>query len=198
MVEGQAFRTLGISQDATTDDVKAAYRQLAKRYHPDISKGADAAEKFKLITAAYTQALVQASKREEQRQKTASFSPRARESGSSLRARTGATPPKHQFDVREWERAHYGMHQRSRAQASRQSEHTRHLRRAEQQRSAAASGAMFTRVARTRATGHSFLSLLAALGGLVTLYSTLYHSHFGRFREDLSVTAVSQSSSPKR
>ena len=47
------YDTLGISKDASSDEVKKAYRRLARKYHPDINKEAGAEDKFKEINAAY-------------------------------------------------------------------------------------------------------------------------------------------------
>ncbi len=47
------YETLGVSPDATQDEIKKAYRKLARKYHPDINKSPDAEEKFKEINAAY-------------------------------------------------------------------------------------------------------------------------------------------------
>ena len=47
------YKILGVSRDAKTDDIKKAYRQLAKKYHPDINKEAGAEEKYKEINEAY-------------------------------------------------------------------------------------------------------------------------------------------------
>ncbi|WP_458699460.1 DnaJ C-terminal domain-containing protein [Sulfurospirillum sp. 1307] len=47
------YDTLGVSPDASTDEIKKAYRRLARKYHPDINKDKDAEEKFKEINAAY-------------------------------------------------------------------------------------------------------------------------------------------------
>lgn len=47
------YDTLGISENASNDDIKKAYRRLARKYHPDINKAKDAEEKFKEINAAY-------------------------------------------------------------------------------------------------------------------------------------------------
>lgn len=47
------FAVLGVKQSASTDDVRAAYRRLAKQWHPDVAKEADAAEVFKSISNAY-------------------------------------------------------------------------------------------------------------------------------------------------
>ena len=47
------YDTLGVSQGASEADIKKAYRKLARQYHPDINKEADAEEKFKEVNAAY-------------------------------------------------------------------------------------------------------------------------------------------------
>ena len=45
--------TLGIKRGASEGDIKAAYRALAKKYHPDKSSEPDASERFMEITTAY-------------------------------------------------------------------------------------------------------------------------------------------------
>jgi len=47
------YEVLGISKSASDDDIKKAYRKLAKQYHPDVNKAADAEAKFKEINEAY-------------------------------------------------------------------------------------------------------------------------------------------------
>lgn len=48
------YNILGITKDATADDIKKAYRKKAKEYHPDVNKdNPEAAEKFKEIAEAY-------------------------------------------------------------------------------------------------------------------------------------------------
>ncbi|WP_456433734.1 DnaJ C-terminal domain-containing protein [Nitratifractor sp.] len=47
------YETLGVSENATPEEIKKAYRKLARKYHPDINKEPDAQEKFKEINAAY-------------------------------------------------------------------------------------------------------------------------------------------------
>ena len=47
------YETLGIGRDASQDDVKRAYRRLARKYHPDVSKEADAEARFKEVGEAY-------------------------------------------------------------------------------------------------------------------------------------------------
>ena len=41
------YKILGVERDATQDDIKRAYRKLARKYHPDVNKEADAEAKFK-------------------------------------------------------------------------------------------------------------------------------------------------------
>src|SRR5947208_13027107 len=47
------YATLGVERGATEDEIKKAYRKLARKYHPDVSKEADAEEKFKEVGEAY-------------------------------------------------------------------------------------------------------------------------------------------------
>lgn len=47
------YSTLEVSSNASSDDIKKAYRRLARKYHPDINKDRGAEEKFKEINAAY-------------------------------------------------------------------------------------------------------------------------------------------------
>lgn len=46
-------KILGLKKDAGPDDIKRAYRQLAKKYHPDLNKAPDAHDQFIQITEAY-------------------------------------------------------------------------------------------------------------------------------------------------
>ena len=47
------YQTLEINENASKDEIKKAYKRLAKKYHPDLNKSAQAEEKFKEINAAY-------------------------------------------------------------------------------------------------------------------------------------------------
>lgn len=47
------YGILGVPRDATADDIKRAYRKLARQYHPDVNDDPGAAEKFKDINNAY-------------------------------------------------------------------------------------------------------------------------------------------------
>ena len=47
------YEVLGVSKSASKDEIKSAYRKLAKQYHPDLNKAPDAADKFKEVQEAY-------------------------------------------------------------------------------------------------------------------------------------------------
>ena len=47
------YEVMGVDRNATEDEIKRAYRKLARKYHPDISKEPDAEEKFKEMGEAY-------------------------------------------------------------------------------------------------------------------------------------------------
>jgi len=47
------YAALGLERGASDADIKRAYRRLARKYHPDVSKEADAEEQFKVVAEAY-------------------------------------------------------------------------------------------------------------------------------------------------
>ncbi len=47
------YKIMGVKRDATQDEIKRAYRKLARKYHPDVSKEADAEARFKEVGEAY-------------------------------------------------------------------------------------------------------------------------------------------------
>lgn len=54
MAQQDYYETLGIKRDASPDDIKKAFRHLARKYHPDLNKGSkEAEEKFKEVNEAY-------------------------------------------------------------------------------------------------------------------------------------------------
>ena len=52
-MEKNPYDVLGISKDASADEIKRAYRKLSKKYHPDLNHEAGAEEKFKEVNDAY-------------------------------------------------------------------------------------------------------------------------------------------------
>jgi len=53
MTESSHYQTLGVSPSASAEEIKAAYRRLARKYHPDVSKEPDAEARFKEVGQAY-------------------------------------------------------------------------------------------------------------------------------------------------
>ena len=47
------YKVLGVERGASEDEIKKAYRKLARKYHPDVSKEANAKEKFQEVSEAY-------------------------------------------------------------------------------------------------------------------------------------------------
>jgi curved DNA-binding protein len=47
------YKVMGVARDASQEDIKRAYRKLARKYHPDVSKEKDAEEKFKELQEAH-------------------------------------------------------------------------------------------------------------------------------------------------
>ena len=51
--ERDYYEVLGVARDATADQIRRAYRQLAREYHPDVNQSTDAASRFAEVQEAY-------------------------------------------------------------------------------------------------------------------------------------------------
>ena len=49
MAQRDYYEVLGVQRGASADELKTAFRKLAREYHPDVNKSPDAEEKFKEI-----------------------------------------------------------------------------------------------------------------------------------------------------
>src|SRR3954470_22024524 len=47
------YEALGVPRDAGNDDIRSAYRKLARQYHPDVNKDPGADQRFKEVSEAY-------------------------------------------------------------------------------------------------------------------------------------------------
>lgn len=54
MVRDDYYRVLGVPRDATPEQIKKAFRKLARQHHPDVSKAPDAAARMKAVNEAYS------------------------------------------------------------------------------------------------------------------------------------------------
>lgn len=74
----KSYRTLGLPEGASLEEIKSAYRSLAKRYHPDITKDPSTGEHFNRVVAAYKSLIVIERKRRimEGRVRTSAAAPR--------------------------------------------------------------------------------------------------------------------------
>ncbi len=53
MTDKDYYKIMGVAADASEKDIKAAYRKLARKYHPDLNKEPQAEERFKEMGEAY-------------------------------------------------------------------------------------------------------------------------------------------------
>src|SRR5260221_36046 len=53
MARTDYYAVLGITRESTEDEIRSAYRKLARQYHPDYNKGDDAPARFREVTEAY-------------------------------------------------------------------------------------------------------------------------------------------------
>ncbi|MBD2100321.1 DnaJ domain-containing protein [Leptolyngbya sp. FACHB-261] len=87
------YRTLGLTNEATEQDIKSAYRQLARQYHPDVNPGDPTAEAhFKQVALAY-QALLTAFQQRSQGHPPSGTSPSVSTSPAPTTPSAGASVP---------------------------------------------------------------------------------------------------------
>jgi DnaJ-class molecular chaperone len=191
----EAYATLGLRPTASSDEVKKAYRRLAKEHHPDVAGADSDPEVFKRITSAYSQALLDSARGGSSNDSGSTDS--SSRHGPGRQRRDGwqeySRPPSRprtsydNFNHKEWDEAHYGS-----GREAQQSEYIRELHR----HARGAGGFTYNtsssgrgRRGRDRDTGGqaqptSFLNVLLSGGALWAVYHLLYSSHFGLLREE--------------
>ena len=97
-----AYKVLQVDSEAEDEVIQAAYRRLARKYHPDLAEGAEAATRMAAINAAWELIGEPAARADYDRSRA--VSPRPTETGvppTALKARTGEfTPPGMRFCAR--------------------------------------------------------------------------------------------------
>ena len=53
MARDDYYKVLGVARDAKPEEIKKAYRRLARKYHPDVNPGAEAEDQFKRVSEAF-------------------------------------------------------------------------------------------------------------------------------------------------
>lgn len=86
------YAVLGVSSSASEDELKKAYRKLARKYHPDVNKSPDAVDKMQEISAAY-ETLSDAGKRREYDEQHARRASRSGAGGWAGDGSTGYSSP---------------------------------------------------------------------------------------------------------
>ena len=99
------YEILGIRKDASTEEIKKAYRKLARKYHPDVNPGnKEAEEKFKQINEAYNN-LIDESKRKTYDEKYDNINRSGATQTGATQKRDYQTPQDaHKFDMEDVER----------------------------------------------------------------------------------------------
>ncbi|MEL7564614.1 MAG: DnaJ C-terminal domain-containing protein [Dehalobacterium sp.] len=96
------YQILGVERDATSKEIQAAFRKLARKYHPDVNKEAEAEKKFKKINEAY-EVLKDSEKRKRYDQLGANW-----KSGQDFTAPSGWENVNIHFDGGDGQAFHFG------------------------------------------------------------------------------------------
>ena len=98
------YEILGVARDATQQDIKKAYRQLAKKHHPDLNKGSSESERiFKKVYEAY-QTLGDATSREAYDARLHAQKGSAAHSNSTYEQKREHQVNYQEFDIRQMEK----------------------------------------------------------------------------------------------